>query len=203
MPATYGACVLLTASAIAAAQNGPRRIVDPLFGIIYDPQKVHFDRTPPLLSSRCAQLRDRYTVAWFYGHLKTPDADYFVIDGYREPNIPEDAYGVTVEIRGSSCSVEPTPVVFFQSPSIQKNASGPPMRRSDEVVAALSSELLQRYSSAFGGKKAFLGRVTPQFRDGLPRSYGRSLKNLHETHKCLGTLVNRAAIVGASSLPRT
>lgn len=159
--------LLLLWSVVCGAQSLPRRVIDPLFLISYDPHKVQFDRMPPILNRRCAQLHNHYAVAWVYGHLKTPDAEYYVIDGNIETNVPEEGYGFTVEIRGSNCYVEPTPTVFFQVVG-KKNASPPSLNISDETLGEISTELLHRYAKAFGGKRKFLRHVTRQHQEELP-----------------------------------
>jgi hypothetical protein len=56
-------------------------MTDPLFGISYDRQRVHFERMPSLLEKNCTRLHGRYVAAWAYGHFKTADSEYFLVSG--------------------------------------------------------------------------------------------------------------------------
>lgn len=67
----------VTNSDLPNAAPPTQLMTDQLFGIPYDPQKVHFEKMPPRLALQCPRLHDRYVTAWVYGHFKTADSEYF------------------------------------------------------------------------------------------------------------------------------
>jgi hypothetical protein len=77
-------CLILLCLITSAGATAQQRMTDQLFGISYDPKKVHFERMPSALVEKCPRLRDRYVAAWVYGHLKTADSEYFLISGLVE-----------------------------------------------------------------------------------------------------------------------
>src|SRR5271168_2389322 len=77
-------CLISLCLITSAGASAQQRMVDQLFGILYDPQKIHFERMPQTLPAKCPGLRGRYVDAWVYGHLKTADSEYFLISGLME-----------------------------------------------------------------------------------------------------------------------
>lgn len=142
---------------------------DPLFGILYNPQRVHFEKMPTDLTSRCPQLRGRYVAAWVYGHLKTSDSEYFLISGLmqfhdeetgRATSIaPEEDGGLIVAINGSQCRVDLDEYFFPQEINTAKKAT--PITASPAVVDGILHDAFQKYVAAFGSKQAFLKLVKP------------------------------------------
>ena len=169
-----GLLLLLLSSTLIVAQSAARRVVDPFFFVEYDLADVHFEPIPALIGNRCPQLQNHYVEAWVYGHLKTHDAEYFIVDGYvkleseNHPShfsvVPEDGFGYIVELREERCLVDPTPYVFF--PELNKGKSK--FHLSDAVLDAISVELLERYAKAFGGKRQFLKKIETSDLHGLP-----------------------------------
>lgn len=175
--------MLLVASAISLAQSARHRFVDPFFLVEYDPAHVRFDPMPVVVGLECPQMRDHYVRGWVFGHLKTAEAEYFIIDGYvkveseNHPGVfsvaPEDGSGFIIEIRGRECSVDPTPQIFF--PQLNSKAQSR-IQIPDTTLDAISSELLERYAKAFGGKKAFLQHIRGTKREDLPASLRKELE---------------------------
>jgi hypothetical protein len=151
--------MLLVVSTISVGQATGGRFVDPFFLIEYDSAHARFDRMPLGIGRECPQMRDHYVRGWVYGHLKTAEAEYFIVDGYvrteseDRPGVfsvaPEDGSGFIIEIRAGGCLVDPTPYVFF--PESNKGKSR--IRIPDSVLDSISSDVLGRYAKAFGGKK--------------------------------------------------
>lgn len=176
--------LLLLGNAVATPHSAGSRVVDPFFSIEYDPANVHFDHIPKLIGERCTQLRNSYVEGWVYGHLKTHEAEYFIVDGLvkiesqkphgRPSVIQDDGFGYIVEIRSEECLVAPTPYVFF--PALNKGVKTR-VHTSDALLDAISAELLERYARAFGGKKNFLRRIQNVRREQLPESLQRQLKS--------------------------
>lgn len=175
--------MFLVVSTISVAQAAGGRFVDPFFLIEYDPAHARFDRMPMGIGRECPQMRDHYVRGWVYGHLKTPEAEYFIVDGYVRTEsedrpgvfsvVPEDGSGFIIEIRAGECLVDPTPYVFF--PDLNRGKGR--IRIPESVLDAISSELLQTYAKAFGGKKAFLQRIQGVKRGDLPISLRKELES--------------------------
>jgi hypothetical protein len=144
-------------------------MADQLFGILYEPEKVHFERMPPDLPEKCPRLRGRYVAAWVYGHLKTADSEYFLISGLMEfqedkPGgartiAPEEGDGVAVVLQGSQCLVDQAGYFFDQRINPAKNAT--PITVPTSVSTGILRDAFKRYVIAFGGKQEFLKRVKP------------------------------------------
>lgn len=139
-------------------------MTDPLFGITYDPLKVHFENLPPLLATKCAKLKGRYARAWIYGHLKTTDTEYFLISGLIEVQedkpggaksiAPEDDDGLIVELQGSKCLVDQAGYFYQQEVNPAKTATA--ITAPASVVSAILQDAIRRDASAFGGKEEFV-----------------------------------------------
>lgn len=202
--------MLLVVGTIAVAQTAGDRFVDPFFLVEYDLAHVHFDSMPAFIGHECPQMRDHYVRAWVYGHLKTSEAEYFIVDGYVKIEsddrpgvfsvVPEDGSGFLIEIRAEGCLVDPTPYAFF--PELNKAKSG--IHIPDSVLDAISSELLERYAKAFGGKKAFLTSIGRVKREDLPASLRKELEIYEKPGRSAygGRVVKSVAAVSDSS-PRT
>jgi hypothetical protein len=156
----------LTTSVGASAQV---RMTDQLFGISYDPDKVHFDKMPPVLAQKCPRLQGRYVAAWVYGHFKTPDSEYFLISGLMEfqedkPGgartiAPEEGDGLVVVLRGSQCLVDDAGYFLMQEVNPGKTAT--PIMVPASVLTGILQDSFRRYVIAFGEKQEFLKRVKP------------------------------------------
>lgn len=175
------AFLFLLSTSFAAAQS---RLVDPFFGIEYDPEKVHFDRMPLLIERQCPELRDHYAKAWVFSHLKTPDIEYFILYGYIK--VPSEDHpgavltqleeddGLIVAIESSSCHVDQWQFFFRKEANPARGAT--PIKAPDAILNAIAEDLFERYARAFGGKKTFLERVTKQAREELPPILQRQLE---------------------------
>ena len=162
-------CVPLLCLFAAGAASAQHKMSDPLFGILYDPQKAHFEKMPTDLAERCPKLRGRYVTAWVYGHLKASDAEYFLIAGLMEfqedsPRgsrtiAPEEDGGLVVALTSSQCRVDLDEYFFPQEINPAKKAT--PITASPTVVNGILQDAFQKYATAFGGKQALLKLVKP------------------------------------------
>jgi hypothetical protein len=111
---------------------------DPIFGMVFDAGKVHFEMAPSLIGESCKGEKGRKY--WLFAHAKTADAEYFVVSNRRS----EDS-GASMVIRGKQCEIGPGEAILgYEGPTPK------------EVVQQLALDAFQRYSKAFGSKKAFL-----------------------------------------------
>ena len=168
---------LMFGTAMAAGpQSIPPTIIDPFFLIPYNPTKVHFEAMPAVVKDRCPELDKRYSNAWVYSHVRAEDAEYFIVYGQiRVPseNHPgqfaaklEEDDGLVVALRGKTCSADQWQ--FFLRKRANPAKSATPIAASDNDMDKIAASLLRTYQRAFGGKRSFLDRVTPEARRGLP-----------------------------------
>jgi len=161
--------LLLLCFAAEFVAHAQKVMGDPLFGIAYDPQQVHFEEMPPVLTQKCPRLRGRYVAAWVYGHFKTYDSEYFVISGLVEFHeekpraaraiAPEEGDGLIVALRGSQCLVDQADYFFDQGINPAKNAT--PIIVPTVVLTGILQDAFERCSSAFGGRQECLKRAHP------------------------------------------
>lgn len=164
--------LLLSGTTMVIAQS---TITDPFFLITYDYQKIHFEEMPSYLEKQCTDLRHRYTHAWVYSHVKTADADFYVIYGkmrVADESRPGASYedveegdGLSVALRGSKCFVDQTDFFFEQKINPAHDAT--PISASNPLLAQIADDLLRRYVLAFGSKAEFLKKVSPNAIDGM------------------------------------
>lgn len=168
--------LILCGNLTLTAQTTQSRLIDPFFLIDYDSRNVHFELMPPMIETRCTSMHDHYVKAWVYGHLKTVDAEYFIVDGYvKRPSeegsssrvVPEEGDGFFIELHGEQCSVLPAPSVLFEEAHVEKPA-GERQTIPESDLNAIAADLIQRYVKAFGGRTAFLRQISQQARGELP-----------------------------------
>ena len=160
-------CVILFSLAAGVKARPGNLMTDPLFGISYDRQTVHFERMPTLLMERCPRLQGRYVKAWAYGHLKTTDSEYFLVSGLMESHAdepggartiaPDEGGGVVVELQGSECLVDQVEYFLTQHTNPAKNAT--PVTVLPAVLNGILQDAFKKYVVAFGGKQEFLKHV--------------------------------------------
>jgi hypothetical protein len=168
---------LFGVSVTALSQSMPTSVIDPFFGITYNPAVVHLENMPSTIGKQCQELQGwRYVHAWVYSQVRTTDAEYFIVYGYVKvadedhPGAllvaPEDDDGLIIEIRPGKCRVDQWQFVLRKETHPTKEAA--PMVLPDRVLDALAAELFDRYARAFGGKEKFLSRVSAQAKGELP-----------------------------------
>jgi hypothetical protein len=146
-------------------------MADPLFGISYNPQRVHFEEAPKSISVLCAGLRDRKL--WVYARWDTPETQYFIVSGFMKfwpdgPGRPgtEPDLGIAVALHAGGCT-EDNPEWLLWGDARPVGVP-PPLTRSKDVLIGLVTDALERYAKAFGGKANFLKQLSPSDRSGLP-----------------------------------
>ncbi len=161
----------------AAITGSQQRIAmaDPLFGIPYDPQEVRFEEAPAKIRRFCPYLRDQKLWTgklWIYAHLKTEDAEYFVVSGYMTiypdgpgPVSSEPGDGTAVALRGRKCTVDNSEYFLRgEAPAGEQRI----IQVDGSVLNRIAADALQRYANAFGGKNNFLKHVTEKDRKAVP-----------------------------------
>lgn len=155
------AAIVLLMSIESVAQS-PKMMSDPLFGITYNPQQVHFERMPASLSTNCPRLRGRYVEAWIYGHLKTAESEYFLISGLIEIQedksegfrtiAPEEGDGVIVAVRRSKCLIDQTDYFFTQNVNPAKQAT--PIKAPESVLNEILADALDGTALGLGENRS-------------------------------------------------
>jgi hypothetical protein len=149
---------------------------DPIFGLTYDPGKVVFDKTPERVRTACPELREKTT--WVYAHLRTTDTEYFILSGRTKPcannankctTFP-DTSGTAVALRGKHCQISASDGFYWAQ-------NFPASQMPESTLDEFASDALNRYSRAFGGKQAFLGRLTAKHEESVAPALRRKLQN--------------------------
>jgi hypothetical protein len=155
--ATVSSCLLIITISVVQAQ--PRSLMgDPVFGMTYDTRKVHFENAPAKISQLCRDLSGE--TFWLYAYYKTPDAEYFVLS-----NSTSEVSGVGLVLRGTHCTEGLPDWILSGNAKYHPFNEDQPVVFNDPILHGLASDLLRRYSSAFGGKKYFIDAVK---KSGLP-----------------------------------
>ena len=140
-------------------------IDEPIFGLYYDPQKVHFAeiRTRELLPACKKALSDivpRPSTLTLYAQYRTDVKKIYVVG-------TEDNLKLLV-LGNATCDAGIPIMGILQRHHNPRVASDGPML-TDQEVAGLFGDALTRYSNAFGGKGRFfpwLDELTEQARSG-------------------------------------
>lgn len=151
-------CVF-AAAAIAASTNSDA--VDPVFGLVYRPDKIKFDPAPPNLLVTCPALTNqRWTrKLWIYGQAVDTDKTYLIVGGFyasRPPAPPEletDPQGAIIETRAAGCTL------LGPAREVLRYPEGLLIR---PVLHALDADLVRRYRAAFGGAAALDATLNAQ-----------------------------------------
>lgn len=143
---------LIALLVLAQAHAQPELFMtDPVFGVEYDMRKVHFEYAPESLERTCApDLRGR-TRFWLYADWKEGNSEYLVIS-----NRESQAYGGAAVIQGGKCVLGVPYWVLSGDPQFNPGKS---VVFTDRALHGLATDLLRRYSLAYGGKKSFLAAV--------------------------------------------
>jgi hypothetical protein len=169
MQSTVVTSILVSVAAVSVmngvcgGQVGRETMGDPLFGILYDVAKVHFERAPSSVSQLCSELHGRRGM-WLYAAWETPQAHYLVISGLiqvhsdgpsKEPPSFEPDGGVAVELRGTECRLSSVDWLF--SEKVNPDPRAP--RVTQQTLNGLVSDALRRYAAAFGGRQNFIREI--------------------------------------------
>jgi hypothetical protein len=163
------AAIMLVSVGLEVAAQAPRSMTDPLFGVSYNPEEVHFEHMPLILAEKCPKLRGRYVEAWVYGHFRASDSEYFLISGLMEfeedkPGgarsiAPEEGDGLIVALQHSKCLVDQAGYFYDQKINPAKTAT--PITAPGSVVSGILQDAFRRDVVAFGGKQELMKHVKP------------------------------------------
>ena len=150
---SVGLCTL----ALAAGPD----VVDPVFGLAYDPNKVQFDVAPADLLTSCPALTNAQWTRrlWVFAAAQDTGGQYYIVGGFyaAQPGAPAklmtDPKGAVVELTQSGCSLVGPAREVLQYPD---QLVAPP------VLRALVTDLVRRYRTAFGGPDALRAALRDQ-----------------------------------------
>lgn len=127
-------------------------LADPIFGVNYDPPKVHFERAPAQVEKHCRDLRGERL--WVYAHWQQSGIELFILSSLRS-----QPTGIGVVLQGANCT-QIVPAWILTGETRNWTAGGdPPLQLTAAILDSLTSDLLQRYATAFGGKQRFIDAV--------------------------------------------
>jgi len=76
------------------------QLEDPIFGLVYDTAKVHYDAIPASIRRICPDFEQG--TFWTYARIQRGPTEYFVVMGVR-PDQSGDSLGAALEVRDSKC----------------------------------------------------------------------------------------------------
>jgi hypothetical protein len=106
---------LFPQTAQKAENRVPKVLTEPVFGITYDPSKVHFEIVPPPVRYLCSVTFDHEYV---HAHVKSGKTDYYVISGY-SLNQDGDSFGYIAMVVGKHCETYDMQSAFLGEPPAQ------------------------------------------------------------------------------------
>jgi hypothetical protein len=163
------AVAILACSAVSAATQPPKVLREPVLGLRYDVENVKFDALPQVVSAACPDLvTDRVgRRAWIFASAKQSSSSYYVIGGYferrfpRPPNYPKyelDELGAVLRIEGSHCTLIGPARETFTVRALDDTPA--------TVLQLLSTDLVHRLETAFGGSEQLRKELRNQHIDG-------------------------------------
>jgi hypothetical protein len=161
---------------IATCATGAQ-IRDPIFGIAYDPNTVHFEVAPAAISRACPDLRTPASKGDLrvYAHFRNGNTDYYIVQG------TFDDFGTAVAIRGSQCTEVDSDRFLVEGVStLTGEREGISVADNQRIMDGIASDILVRYSKALGGKGHLLKAVENSY-DGMPPVLRRSLERYKAT----------------------
>jgi hypothetical protein len=165
----------------ARGVSGPEVVDEPVFGLFYNPKKVHFQTisTARLLPAcRKALSEDDPLPAAYvvYAKYDTATAKIYILGARND-------LGIFV-IHGGVCDAGvPILSLIHRERSPGEAVGGPAL--SDSEIAGLFSDTLNRYSKAFGGKENFLQWLDQTTKYVLSDSAGKPPSSLPPTYHLL------------------
>jgi hypothetical protein len=149
------------AAAAATATTVSPRLIDPVFGLEYRPDRIHFEPAPPGLLVTCPDLVNaRWTrKLWIYSQVRRQATEYLVVGGFyvnRPPapaRLETDPKGAILQTSASGCTLLGPAREVFQFP---EGLVAKP------VLTALAADLVRRYRAAFGGRAAMQAQLEAQ-----------------------------------------
>lgn len=143
--------VLLVATVALAQSNGRSTMTDPVFGMVYDTKKIHFESAPNKIIKLCRDLHGERP--WVYASLNLADAEYFVLSDAKS-----ETSGVGIVVKGGRCAVSlPDWLLYGLGRPDNWDKS---LEISNSAMNGLAQDLFRRYTSAFGGKANFIEAVS-------------------------------------------
>lgn len=140
-------------------------MVDPIFGIKYDPQEVHFEAASKSAFRKCEEIKKRDL--WIYAHWEDKGSKFYIVSGFlTSPVGPQnsaarhleaDVAGVVVAISNGVCAVG-TPDMALRG-EFARTRNVTTVQLEQIAIDQLSTDAVRRYISAFGGKDRFLAVI--------------------------------------------
>lgn len=89
----------------------PDRMIDPIFGMSYNPNRVHFEDAPGRVVQSCS-LAGRREPLWLFASYRTEEVEYYIVSGFMKTypdgpgaaNVEADEIGVVVAVDKGKCT---------------------------------------------------------------------------------------------------
>lgn len=149
-----------------AAQAQTAKISEPIFGIQYSPQVVHFDNAPQLIGQTCKDMRGKTLSV--YASIRDHDIQYFIVQE------PFGEFGVAIAIEHTRCAEIDLDRFLYEGIGAFAER-GIAVRKDDNrrILESVSLNIVSEYSKAFGGRDKFLNALGTRA-DSLPDSILRT-----------------------------
>jgi hypothetical protein len=146
------ACSCMFLLFVCAAAKAQPPSSDPIFWMVLDAKRIHFEKAPTAVVAQCKTLKELRTKPfWVFAHAKIEGTDYFILS-----NETTEVSGAGLIVRGNEC-LEWLPESMIAGESTFDKVTLPKWAPlTDPVLKALSNDAFTRYTQAFGGKKIFL-----------------------------------------------
>jgi len=153
-------------SEVSVPSIRPDTLIDPLFGIEYRPNEVHFDSAPASIYN-CRDLEPRRGNLFLFGKVVKGNAAFYYVYGWEEVlwNGPEKGIkhfqaesdeGIIVVVSRDGCNY--IGAGYAWSNVREQRQMAEKYGITDDVVSALINDAVNREVRAFGGKTEFLHR---------------------------------------------
>lgn len=157
VPVLYAVCTAFIAIAVTAmfgraALGAESSVTEPIFGLYYDPSRVHFNSLPTRdLLPTCKRLLLEYKPLpkslTLYAKSEAGSVHMYIAGA-------RDILGLYV-VRDGVCDSDVPILALLKKNHVPPVNSRTPLL-SDDEIAALFKDALIRYAKAFGGKSMFL-----------------------------------------------
>jgi hypothetical protein len=148
--------VVVSGPASAASQ-----LVDPVFGLTYDPAKIRFEQAPTDLLTVCPALSSgRWTrELWIYAKTATEGGSLLIVGGLYRPRPGVDGKpmtdpkGAVIDLKGKNCTL--------LGPA-REVLDYPEQLISPAMLDRLDNDLVHRYRAAWGGAATLIAALREQ-----------------------------------------
>jgi hypothetical protein len=156
-------CSMLVAAwlSMPVFAGDPLKVQEPVFGIYYDPHIVHFKKATNIIMP-CKKELEGLSKVTVYANWQSKDASYFIVSGLisnaETHNKYESSTALALKIKNDIC--QSVAGDFFlageNAPTYGQSEGDSTFDVEEAAVEGITTDILNRYSKAFGSKEKFL-----------------------------------------------